>query len=144
MEVIPVVYTLKCVILAKYNSCDQTLSCVLRGEPTAPLGAAGQPVHPGCSQGRGTSRHPSGRRYHGNSFDRLRFGPNELLKHKGRFVVLMPGLLQSSHCLQGPALGWHSHARAGRWLAVPGAQQGPGVPPSAPAQYEALLPEGKV
>lgn len=38
MEVIPVVYTLKCVILAKYNSCDQTLSCVLRGEPTGPIG----------------------------------------------------------------------------------------------------------
>lgn len=118
MEVIPVVYTLKCVILAKYNSCDQTLSCVLRGEPTAPLGAAGQPICPGCSQGRGSSRHPSGHRYHGNSFDHLRFGPNELLKHKGRFVVLMPWLLQSSHCLQGPALGWHRQGAGWRCLGL--------------------------
>lgn len=34
MEVIPVVYMLKCVILAKYNSCDQTLACILSGKPT--------------------------------------------------------------------------------------------------------------
>lgn len=81
MEVIPVVYTLKCVILAKYNSCDQTLSCVLSGKPTALLGAAGEPVCPGCSRGRGTTRRPSCPRYRSNSFGHLRFGPNELLKH---------------------------------------------------------------
>lgn len=33
MEVIPVVYTLKYVILAKYNSCDQT--CILSGQTTS-------------------------------------------------------------------------------------------------------------
>lgn len=48
MEVIPVVYMLKCVILAKYNSRDQTLPCILSGRTTALCSAPGEPLCPGC------------------------------------------------------------------------------------------------